>query len=174
MLSSSQRTSLKQLPTEPAELVKYYTFSQEDLVLIQSRRKKTNQLGFALQLCLVRYPGRAMRASEELPYPLVAFVAEQTNTDVNDFTDYAHRDQTRRAHIALLMRTFGLSAFTKAHFQQLIHWLIPIAQGNPRSTFLVGAVLNQLRHQGILHPPLAVVERIVAMASIRADRRVFD
>ena len=173
VLSTSQRAAFEVLPVEPTDLVRHYTLSDEDLAMIRNRRRASNRLGFALQLCLSRYPGRTLRAGEKPPDELIRFVAEQTGDEPSDFADYAHRDQTCREHVALLMAKLGLSTFTQAHFRALIRWLLPIAVENPKNIFLTGAVLNELRHRRILHPALAVVERIVATTQVSADRRVF-
>ena len=40
-------------------MVRYWTLSYEDLNRIRSRRGAENRLGFAVQLCLLRFPGVA-------------------------------------------------------------------------------------------------------------------
>jgi len=174
ILSASQRAAFEALPTEPEDLVRHWTLSEDDLALVQERRRARNRLGLAVQLCLVRYPGRALRSGEELPAPMIDFVAEQTGGSSDDFGGYAHRDQTRREHLALLIRHFHLSTFTGQHFRDMVRWLVPIAEGNPKSVLLMGAVLNELRRRCILHPSLSVVERIVATAGVRAERQIFE
>jgi hypothetical protein len=162
------------LPTESSDLTKYYLLSDEDLALVHERRRAENRLGFALQLCLIRYPGRLLRASEQLPQALIAFVAEQLGTDPDVFGAYAKRDETRREHASLLARRLGLSTFTGKHFREVVRWLVPIAVETPKGSVLIGAVLNELRRRRILHPDLSVVERVVATAMGRADWRVFN
>lgn len=159
---------------DPADLVRYYTLSEGDVILIRQRRRATNRMGFAVQLCLARFPGRILRLGEQLPRPLLEFIAEQTGTRWQDFEDYASRDQTRREHVSVLIAELGLTTFTGHDFRKVARWLVPVAVENPKSVFLVGAVLNELRHRRILHPPLAVVERLVATTEANADRRVFD
>src|SRR3546814_9584875 len=46
------------------DLIRYYTFNDSDLSLIRQRRGDANRLGFAVQLCLLRYPGYALRSEE--------------------------------------------------------------------------------------------------------------
>ena len=175
VLSASQRILFETLPTAPADLAKYYLLSDEELTLVQERRRAENRLGFALQLCLVRYPGRLLRANEQPPQALIAFVAEQVGADSGIFSEYAKRDETRWEHALLLIRRLGLSTFTGQHLREVVPWLVPIAVENPKGTVLVRAVLNELRHRRILlHPDLAVVERLVATTMGRAERRVFN
>jgi TnpA family transposase len=76
VLSSSQRERFERLPSETEELVRHYSLSGEDMALIFQRREERNRLGFAVQLCLLRHPGRTLEAGEQVPEKLVAFVAE--------------------------------------------------------------------------------------------------
>lgn len=57
ILSAIERTSLLTLPESQDDLIRYYTFNESDLSLIRQHRSEANRLGFAVQLCLLRYPG---------------------------------------------------------------------------------------------------------------------
>ena len=56
LLSAEQRTRLFGTPTEAGEMTKHYVLSPEDLALIRTKRRSSNRLGFAVQLCLLRDP----------------------------------------------------------------------------------------------------------------------
>ena len=58
LLTPAQRTALLALPADRAELARHYTLSEAELAVIGRRRRARNRLGFALQLCALRYPGR--------------------------------------------------------------------------------------------------------------------
>ena len=47
------------------ELIRHYTFSEFDLASIRQRRGNHNRLGFAVQLCYLRYPGFALPTQGE-------------------------------------------------------------------------------------------------------------
>ena len=57
LFTQEQRIEMKILPTEEWELELYYTFSNYDMECINKHRRDYNKLGFAVQLCLLRYPG---------------------------------------------------------------------------------------------------------------------
>ena len=98
VLAESQRQLFEQIPAEPIYLAQHYTLSPDDIDLINQRRRASNRLGFAIQLCLMRYPGRSLRASEQLPEAFIEFVAGQIKDHPTEFIDYAQRDETRREH----------------------------------------------------------------------------
>src|SRR3546814_1297502 len=64
-LTDRQREALLHLPVDQGELLRHYTLSDEDLGHIRQRRRAHNRFGFALQLCVLRYPGRVLARSEE-------------------------------------------------------------------------------------------------------------
>ena len=57
ILSAAERESLLALPDTKDELIRHYTFSETDLSIIRQRRGPANRLGFAVQLCYLRFPG---------------------------------------------------------------------------------------------------------------------
>jgi len=173
VLAESQRQLFEQIPDDPNYLAQHYTLSLEDIDLVRQRRRASNRLGFAIQLCLMRHPGRSLRTGEKLPKTFIDFVAEQIEDYPTEFIEYAQRDETRREHQLILAKFFGLLTFKTHHFKELVRWLVPIAFDNPRSVFLVGALLNEMQHRCILHPLLLVTERMVAISMNQADQKAF-
>ena len=66
-----------------------------DIELATNRRGSRNQLGFAVQLSLLRYPGFGLRIGEEVPEPLLGYLAYQLSIPTATFRDYSRRAQTR-------------------------------------------------------------------------------
>lgn len=77
ILAERQRSSLLDLPKDEMSLLRHYTLSDEDLEHINERRRPENRLGFALQLCALRYPGRALPPGEVIPHDVLAFIGAQ-------------------------------------------------------------------------------------------------
>ena len=67
----------------------------------------TTQLGFALQLCTFRYPGRLLRPGEAIPEQALRFVADQLRIEPGTLAAYAARPQTRREQLDALREEFG-------------------------------------------------------------------
>ena len=70
LLTDRQRSALFDLPTDEASLLKHYTLADDDLEHIRARRRTENRIGFALQLCALRYPGRLLSHGEVIPEPV--------------------------------------------------------------------------------------------------------
>ena len=47
--------------------MQHYTLADDDIEHIRGRRRPENQIGFALQLCAFRYPGRLLKPGEVTP-----------------------------------------------------------------------------------------------------------
>ena len=77
VLTGRQRSALFSLPQHEADLLRHYTLSDEDLQHIEARRRPRNKLGFALQLCVLRYPGRLLVPGEFIPPAVVDFIGRQ-------------------------------------------------------------------------------------------------
>ncbi len=177
LLSADQRARWSALPEmDERELVRHHTLSEADLAAVSVRRGSANRLGFAIQLCLLRYPGRPLRAGEPVPRPIVEFAASQVGADPEAFADYAGgagRDTTRREHVAEIVRTFGFRAFDGAAYRELSRWLLPIAEGTDQGEALVGALLEEMRRREIIAPAISSVERLAWETRRRAQERVF-
>src|SRR5688500_20065123 len=109
LLSPEQRDQLSRIPADlpERELARHYTFTEADLALIRRRRRPANRLGFALQLAVLRYPGRTLADLPEIPPRVLAYVAEQVDVPAEAFTAYGERRSTVFEHLDELRRLSG-------------------------------------------------------------------
>ncbi|MDJ0447126.1 DUF4158 domain-containing protein [Methylocystis sp. JR02] len=70
---------MKRLPCSGDEacLTRLYSLSDADRDFLSSKRGARNQLGVAVQISLLRYPGVERRLESEPPAALIQFVAHQ-------------------------------------------------------------------------------------------------
>ncbi len=66
-LSAEQRNRLFAVLVERTEMARRYVLARDDLALIGAKRRDPNRLGFAIQLCLLRYPGQGLVPGEHPP-----------------------------------------------------------------------------------------------------------
>ena len=174
LLSAEQRTRLFAIPSDSAEMVRHYVLDGEDLALIQTKRRSINRLGFAVQLCLLRYPGLGMGAAEQPPEGMIAFVADQLAVPSAVFADYAQLDQTCREHAVELQRYLFLRSFGLADWRTCLRVGTDAAWATDRGEPIVQAMLAHLRANGVLLPVAAVLERIGLAARARARKKTFE
>jgi len=174
VITDAQFDRLLALPTGEADLIRHYTLSQEDLDVIARRRRPQNRLGFALQLCALRYPGRLIRPGETVPMEVARFLGEQLDIDPAAIGDYATRSQTRYDQLDTLRELFGFRGFAQPDHRALSQWLLPIAMSTVNAVSVAEALMVELRRQGIAAPGVTVIDRMVATAMLGAERMVAE
>lgn len=100
LLKVQDRQALFDIPTDEGSLIRHYSLSPADRLENEVRRREHSRLGFAVQLCLMRYPGRALMANEIPPKAMLNYIAEQIGTAPASFDLYARREETRMNHAA--------------------------------------------------------------------------
>lgn len=156
------------------DLIRHYTFNDTDLSIIRQRRGPANRLGFAVQLCYLRFPG-VITGVDELPFPpLLKLVADQLKVGVESWNEYGQREQTRREHLSELQTVFGFRPFTMSHYRQAVQMLTELAMQTDKGIVLASALIGHLRRQSVILPALNAVERASAEAITRANRRIYD
>lgn len=173
ILSAAERDSLLALPDNPDDLIRRYTFSDSDLAIIHQHRGAANRLGFAVQLCYLRYPGVILGAKEAPFPPLLRLVATQIKVPLERWSQYGQREETRREHLVELQTVFGIQPFTLRHYRPAVHGLRALAWQTDKGLVLAGALIDNLRRQSILLPTLPVIERLCAEAITQANRRIY-
>ena len=77
LLNEADRKRFFETPDDEASLIRLYSLSDVDRDFVLSKRGARNQLGMAVQLGLLRYPGFGLRLENEPPAPLIQFLARQ-------------------------------------------------------------------------------------------------
>jgi|GEM_PF-940901 len=147
ILSATERESLLALPDAKDELIRQYTFNETDLSIIRQRRGSANRLGFAIQLCYLRFPGVILGVDESPFPPLLRMVAAQLKVPVESWDGYGQREQTRREHLVELQTVFGFKSFTMSHYRQAVHTLTELALQTDKGIVLASTLVENLRRQ---------------------------
>ncbi|HSJ42451.1 MAG TPA: DUF4158 domain-containing protein, partial [Xanthobacteraceae bacterium] len=161
-LSETQLAELFEPPTEQRELVRHYTLSDADLAAIRRCRGDHNRLGYALMLCYLRFPGRALRVGERPPTPLLVFVAAQIEALADCIDEYLATERNRQRHAIECQEQLGLRPFGKLAAAEVTEALLVQAIENDRLSFLAEAVMQECRARGIVVPSPAALERLCA------------
>ena len=123
ILTERQQSALFDLPTDEAAMLLHYTLADDDLEHTNERRRPENRLGFALQLCALRYPGRLLSSGEIIPEKVLRFIAAQLGLTCDDVLPYAARRQTRQQHLHALRQIYGFKMFSGQGARGLKAWL---------------------------------------------------
>jgi TnpA family transposase len=173
LFSPAQRLELLALPDDAGDLIRLFTLSTQDLAIIRERRGAANRLGFAVQLCSIRFPGQILSPNDAPDQRVLAIIARQLRLDPDLWPEYAARDETRREHLQAILAITGYRQFKPVDYRALATWLLPLALQSDHSMVLGRAVLDELKVRRIVTPPLLVVERLCAEATTRALRRIY-
>ena len=134
------------LPDNTNDLIRHYTFNEQELAVIKQRRGNPNRIGFAIHLCYLRYPGIMLGVNVVPRASLLTIVAQQLKINQNEWNNYAKRDQTRREHLVELQTIFGFTPFTTRHYQPAVQSLEELAFQTDKGIILAQALVENLRN----------------------------
>ena len=172
ILTDRQRAALLNLPRDEASLLRYYILADDDLIHIYERRRSANRMGFALQLCALRYPGRALAPGELIPEPVLAFLGAQLGIPADALFTYAERRQTRQQHMDALRRIYGYKTFTGRGARDFREWLCKEAEEARSNEDLARRFVARCRETQTILPAVSTIERLCADALVAAERRI--
>jgi len=108
------RAGFESIPRDisKAELLRYFTYSENDLQEINLCRGADNRTGFALLLSGVRLTGRFPHDFELVPHSVLTHICAQLQIEPPLFVNYPQRRPTRHEHTERLRAYLGLRNFT--------------------------------------------------------------
>ncbi|MFV1635854.1 MULTISPECIES: Tn3 family transposase [Phaeobacter] len=172
ILTERQRSALFDLPTDDASMLHHYILADDDLEHINNRRRSENRIGFALQLCALRYPGRLLSPVEVIPEKALRFIAAQLGLTGDDILPYAARRQTRQQHLHAIRQIYGFKMFSGQGARCLKAWLEKEAETARSNDDLARRFVEQCRRTQTILPGVTVIERLCADALVAAERRI--
>lgn len=172
ILTERQQATLFDLPTDDASLLQHYTLADDDLEHIHARRRPENRIGFALQLCALRYPGRLLSSNEVIPEKVLRFIAAQLGLTGDDILPYAARRQTRQQHLHALRQIYGFKMFSGRGARSLKVWFAREAETAQSNIDLARRFVEECRRRQTILPGITVIARLCADALVAAERRI--
>lgn len=158
-----------------AQIVRYFTLSAADLIFIRRHSGAENQMGIAVQLCFLRYPGRAFEATDRVPDAVLVHVARQIGVPSRALRDYAQpRAQTCGDHLNAVQTHFGFHGFDDQTHRDLQRWLLPLACETDDGLTLVTSLQDELRKRQIIPPGLEALEEFVWQVRRQAHQSLHE
>lgn len=161
-------------PTRP-ELERFFFLDDVDRDLIALRRTKHHQLGFALQMCTVRYIGLFLEDPLDVPWPVVEHLAAQLGIeDPSCVKRYAERRQTLYDHAWEIRDAYGYHPYEDPEwgrrFRTFLHGRAWTHAEGPVALF--NQAVGWLRRNRVLLPGVSVLARQVSEARTIAEKRL--
>src|SRR5688572_33413826 len=125
-LTSAERERLDRFPDHipDDDLFAFFRLSEADHKVISNQREPHTRLGFALQLCALRYLGFAPDDLTTTPWDAVVFVAQQWGVPPDTIHAYGGRRKTRTTHLQQVQAYLGFRSATPLDFYGLQTWLV--------------------------------------------------
>jgi len=175
LLNAEQRNLFMRIPQDLSdrEIARYYTFSPQDLAIIREQHNLHNRIGFAVQLAVLRFPGRTLTEIPHIPDRILNYIAEQLGVPAEKFSDYGQRTMTISEHLAKICRLFGYRTYGWREMIQVSRQLLPLAMESEQRLPLIEIALLVMREQHIIAPAMPTIERLVWSVHRMARRRVY-
>ncbi len=174
LFTKDQRNSFMKIPEDEFSIGSYYTFSKEDLEIIMKHRKEENQLGFAIQLALLRYPGWSYTSFKYIPENVIKYIAKQVGTVPKALKYYAKRENTIWNHIQEIRSHYGLNLFNSEIYEKTKLYLFNIATKNDDTLILMNRAIDYLREQKVILPAITTIEKLVWESKNESEKFVIN
>ena len=119
----SERENLNRFPSDIPEddLIAYFTLSTVDKELLVDRRGDHNHLGFAVQLCTLRYLGYCPDELAHIPQHVIAYLGKQLALKHPDLLirQYGQRVHTRTDHLQEIISFVGYAKAKRGDLEEL-------------------------------------------------------
>jgi TnpA family transposase len=165
-LTAADRARLNRFPDQiPHEdLSGFFLLSEADQRAINQHHEAQTRLGFALQLCALRYLGFAPDDLQTAPAAAVEYVAQQLGVAPQTLATYGARRATRTTHFQQVRAHLHFRLAMPLDFYALQTWLVERALEHDKPTMLLQLACEELRRQHIVRPGLTRLERLIASA----------
>ena len=161
-------------PTRP-ELERFFYLDDVDRDLIALRRTPHHQLGFAVQMCTVRYVGRFLVDDPlDVPWPVAEHLAVQLGIeDPSVVKRYTERRQTAYDHAWEIRDAYGYHPFEDhdwgRRFRTFLHGRAWTHAEGPVALF--NQAVGWLRRHRVLLPGVSVLaKQVAAVRKVAEDR----
>jgi TnpA family transposase len=174
-LTDAERERLARFPAEvpPEDLVNAFTLSPKDITKVLLHRGQPNYLGFALQICALRYLGFAPDDLSTAPSSVVKYVARQLGVSSEALKQYGTRPQTRTDHLQEILSYLEFREAGATDLQALAAFLLERALEHDKPIVLFQMACEHLKSERIIRPGVTTLERMVITAREQAERETY-
>jgi hypothetical protein len=160
----------------PAQLAKYFFLDDKDRAEIGAHRGAHNKLGYAIQLCTVRFLGTFLPDPTDVPRIVVRHLAEQLQIpDPSCLGEYRDRRATHHTHVREIREQHGYRDFTEQpEHWRLVRWLYTRAWVSAeRPIVLFDLATARMTQRRILLPGVTTLSRLIVGITDHAAARLW-
>src|SRR5262249_20988999 len=174
-LTEAERVRLNRFPSEipEADLITFFTLAPADHQMIDQCAGAAYRLGFALQLCALRYLGFSPDELTKAPAPVTAYLSHPLGVGVDQLAGYGQRAQTRTDHRQQVQSYLGFRKATDKDWAEMEPWLLERAMEHDRPMLLLELLCERLQTMRIVRPGVTVIERVVSTARQQAQEQTW-
>ena len=156
------------------QLNQFFYLHEKDLELIDTIRRPSTRLGFALQLGSLRFLGTFISDITNIPQNVLSYIATQLNINPGEIIYYSRR-QTRYQHTKLIKSHYGYQDFNYPEIEAyLANWLLNRALYTTESSdMLFDMLLKKCLDEKIVLPGVTTFSRFVASTVEKAEEHLY-
>lgn len=176
MPENTRISSRPQLPEELdlEQLNKYFILSADDLSVIRECRGAINKIGFAIQLCTLRWFGFLLVDLGPVPQTVVDVLVKQLGVnDPIDLAFYPQSNKTLTNHPERIREYLGFKKCDELQRLRLLNHLSEQVITLPRSADLLDIACDWLYEEKIVRPAYRTLQEIITEAKLKGMDRVY-
>lgn len=175
-LTEADRNKLNNYANEiPYEdMIKYFTISYLDRKVIPDNASAVNRLGFAIQLCTLRYMGFVPSNLKIFPTDTKKYLLQQLDIDNCSLNEYGKRKNTRILHFNSVKEYIGFTKINDEYTNRLMEWLNERSMEHDKPSLLLHLLVDKLYHDKIVRPGITTLEEILSTARIYSRNKTYE
>jgi hypothetical protein len=176
-LNKTQQAQLSSFPNtiNYNDLITYFTLTDQDRQAVPLRSSAKNRLGFAIQLCALRFMGFFIKDMTGVPAVIIEFLKQQLNlNEVPDLGAYGQRPQTRTDHINTIEKHLGFRSADPVYEKRLQAWLVSRALEHDRPILLFQFTAEKMKQDKRTRFGLWKMEKLISNAREQAKQTIYE
>ena len=156
------------------QLSLYFHLNDDDKSLIETMRRPSTKLGFAVQLGTVRFLGVFPKDFMEIPLEIFQYLAAQLSIDPNEIYSYT-RQATQFQHTKIIREQYGYRGFADPDVEiYLSKWLSNRSiYTTETNKMLFDMLLKKCLDEKILLPGISTFERFIARIVEASEKELY-
>lgn len=158
----------------PEQLARFFYLSPDDRAFVARRRRRSNQLGCAVQLCTLRFLGTFLPGPTHVPAIVVETLAAQLQVAPAEWAAYGKRLSTWYEHQPAVVAYLGYLPYEATQAFRLTRWLYAqVTTSTVRPSVLFDLATAHLVTLRVVLPGVTVLARLIARVRERTGRQIY-